>query len=268
MVIDFHTHCFPEKIVEKAISKLSAVGNIKNLTDGTADGMIRMMDECGIDYSVVCNIATNPRQQENVNNFAIYLKEHYDRLIPLGSVNPDNDEKNIREELLRIRTAGIKGIKIHPDYMGHAIDEDCYKPIFRACCDFDMFVVTHAGWDFISPDNIAATPCRIRKVIDEFSELKLVAAHFGGNRLWTDVIKYLSGRHVWFDTALGYAERMGADMAKSIIDAHDPEKILLGSDCPWSSPKNEYDFIMGLDITDEEKQNITFKNAQRLLRIS
>lgn len=57
-------------------------------------------------------------------------------------------------------------------------------------------------------------------------------------------------------------------MAQNIINSHDPEKILLGSDCPWSSPKLEYEFIMELDISDEIKQNIVHKNAEKLLCIS
>ena len=36
MLIDFHTHCFPEKIAERAIEKLSlASGGLKPHTNGT-----------------------------------------------------------------------------------------------------------------------------------------------------------------------------------------------------------------------------------------
>ena len=33
MIIDFHAHCFPPKIVEKAIGKLSHTGKIKPFAD-------------------------------------------------------------------------------------------------------------------------------------------------------------------------------------------------------------------------------------------
>ena len=70
MLIDTHTHCFPDALAPKAINVLS--GGSKQLahTDGTLSGLISSMNEYGVDKSFVLNIATNPRQQENVNKFA------------------------------------------------------------------------------------------------------------------------------------------------------------------------------------------------------
>ena len=58
-IIDFHTHCFPPHLAPKALSKLSENIHIKPEYDGTAEGLIKKMDACGIDKSVVLNIATN-----------------------------------------------------------------------------------------------------------------------------------------------------------------------------------------------------------------
>ena len=53
MVIDFHTHCFPEKIAERAIGKLSATSGLMPYTDGTAEGLKKLMKQDGVDISVV-----------------------------------------------------------------------------------------------------------------------------------------------------------------------------------------------------------------------
>ena len=265
MIIDFHTHCFPPKIVEKAVGRLTHTGEIKPYADGTAEGSVALMDSCKIDLSVVCNIATNAHQQKSVNDFAIYTNNTNKRLIALGSINPDQTEDEIKNELLRIKAAGIKGIKIHPDYIGHDIDEKCFEPIFGYCCELDMFVVTHAGWDFISPEHIHASPERIERVITAFPSLKLIAAHMGGNRMWDEVEKHLIGKHVYIDTALSFAYGLDKAQAKRMYENHFPDMILFGSDSPWANPKTELDYVMSLDISDDFKKKVTCENAKALL---
>ena len=74
MLIDFHTHCFPDKIAHSAINKLSfASGGLKNYTDGTYIGLKNSMQKNNVDISVVLSIATNASQQKNVNDFAASL---------------------------------------------------------------------------------------------------------------------------------------------------------------------------------------------------
>ena len=71
MVIDFHTHAFPDELAKKAIPKLAANGNIANVGDGTVRSLLAEMGRSGVDRAVILNIATNAKQQTNVNNFAI-----------------------------------------------------------------------------------------------------------------------------------------------------------------------------------------------------
>lgn len=106
MIIDFHTHAFPDKIVDKAMRTLSRnAGNALPFTDGRAGDIVRYMDENGLDKSVVLNIATNPRQQRSVNDFAASIDG--DRLIAFGSVHPDAPDA--LEELHRIKELGLRG---------------------------------------------------------------------------------------------------------------------------------------------------------------
>lgn len=64
MILDFHTHAFPEKIAGKAMTVLSKnSGNVEPLTDGTAAALLAHMDSRGVDKAVVLGIATNPRRR-------------------------------------------------------------------------------------------------------------------------------------------------------------------------------------------------------------
>jgi len=264
MVIDFHTHIFPDKLAEKAIAKLSAIGGIPALSDGKADGLLKCMQEDGIDISVVLNVATNVEQVENVNRFAAFIKEHYPNLIPFGSLHPQSE--NPRKIVKALKDGGIKGIKLHPDYVETPVDDERFAPVFAAADEFDMPVVIHAGWDFKSPDHVHASADAILKVIGRFPNLKLVCAHFGCNRFWDDVVKKLCGKNLYFDTAIA-CERFGMkrETAETIIKNHDDEKILFGSDMPWCRAQEVLRFIDSLDIPGEQKEKIYYKNAKKLL---
>ena len=148
MRIDFHTHCFPDKIAEKAMGKLSvASGGLIPQTDGTAEGLRREMKKDGVDISVVMNIATNAHQQHSVNDFAASLVS--DDLIPFGSVHPDAPDA--LEELERIRSLGLKGVKFHPEYQQFYVDDEKMFPIYKKISDLGLITLFHAGGDIGFP---------------------------------------------------------------------------------------------------------------------
>lgn len=265
MIIDFHTHAFPFKIAERALSSLKIKINVEPNTDGTTDGLSEKMKKWGIDYSVVCNIATNPAQTFNVNNFAIETQLKQPTLFSLGSIHPDYE--NIEVELCRLKDNGIKGIKIHPDYMGHDIDEECFAPIFDLCSELGLFVITHAGYDVCSPDHIHATPDMILRVINRHPSLKLIAAHFGANMLFDEVLEKLCGKELWIDTSLAYIENVDKNKLIKILKAHDPEKILYGSDVPWCPPDENVKFIESFGLRSDLNDYIFEKNARHLLNL-
>ena len=62
MIIDFHTHTFPDKMAEKTIAFLSEKGGIKPYREGTASSLTELMNRSGVDYSVVLPVATLPKQ--------------------------------------------------------------------------------------------------------------------------------------------------------------------------------------------------------------
>ena len=51
MIIDFHTHTFPEKIAEKALNNLSNTSRAVPYTDGTASCRLNSMKNALIDIS-------------------------------------------------------------------------------------------------------------------------------------------------------------------------------------------------------------------------
>ena len=264
MIIDFHTHCFPDALAPKALGWLSDKAGFAPTTDGTVKGSIQKLRETGVDIGVVCSIATNAHQLPKVNGFAIDINDLNNSLIALGTAHPESEVRE--EELKRLVDHDFKGIKIHPEYMPYYIDSPEWDKVFSLCEEMGLFVMAHTGFDFISPDRIAATPERIAKILDRHPRLTFVAAHLGSNRMWEEVRHTLCGReNLYFDTAI--LARYGADptLTKEIILAHGADKILFGSDMPWSDPKRELDFIRSLGLNKDDEAAILGGNAERLL---
>lgn len=260
MIIDFHTHCFPDKLAPKAISNLSYhAGGLEYYTDGTAGGLIDSMDKYGVDVSVVMNIATNPHQQQSVNNFAASINS--DRLISFGSVHPDSE--NVFEELERIKDMGLKGIKFHPEYQEFYVDEERMKPIYKKISELGLITLFHAGYDIGFGLTNRCSPKRLANALKWF-DAPVIAAHWGGWCCWQDVEDYLCSKDVYFDTSFG-SGTIPRPIAMEIIEKHGVDKILFGTDTPWHTPKHEMRLLDTLGLSDSEKDKIYYQNARFLL---
>lgn len=261
-MIDFHIHSFPDTLAVRAIPSLSACGGgIKPTYDGKISSLKSALAQNGVDMGVVLNIATNPHQQKKVNDFAISLVGD-DTIIPFGSVHPDSPDA--LAELERLKAAGIKGVKLHPDYQGFFADEKRMFPIYEKIAELGLITVFHAGVDIGYPEPVHCTPQRLLSILDIFGDAPVVAAHFGGYLLWDAVLEELCGTKVYLDTAFSYG-KMPPQYAQKIIKAHDINRILLGSDMPWSTAQREARLIASLNLTSEETENILCNNAKRLL---
>ncbi|MDR3216939.1 MAG: amidohydrolase family protein [Clostridiaceae bacterium] len=272
-LIDFHVHFFPDKIAGKALSALVVNAlpqalaenlNMTPATDGTATDTLRRMDDWGVTKAVTLSIATNERQTANVNNFAAeFLKD--ERIIPFASVFPGAE--NAQAALESIKAAGFKGIKLHPEYQGFDVaDEQKAFPIYEFLEKNGLILSLHAGHDIGFPSSYLSPPEGIRRVADTFSRLKIVAAHLGGWRSWEEVLKYLVGADVYLDTSCT-AGFIDEDTAGKIITRHGAEKILFGTDCPWSSAPATVALLEKLKLPRSDMELIYHKNAERLLKL-
>ncbi|MFR8010584.1 MAG: amidohydrolase family protein [Clostridia bacterium] len=264
MIIDFHTHAFPQRIAEKAIRNLAHVaGGARPNHDGTAEDLLRAVRAGGADRAVVLNIATNEKQQRNVNDFAIETNHAFGgALTAFGSVYPQSE--TALEELDRLRAAGIRGIKLHPDYQHFFVDDERFYPLYRRIGELGFVTVFHAGIDIGYPEPVHCTPQMLARILPQFSGAPVVAAHMGGWMMWKDVQEYLCGRDLYLDTAFS-AGRMPPDYAREIIRRHGADRVLLGSDMPWGNTGDEIAFVRSLDLPDAQTAAILGENAQMLL---
>lgn len=268
MVIDFHTHVFPEKIAAGTISHLSLASGNKPNADGTVSGLCEKMREAGVDVAVNLPVLTSPRQFDSVNRFARELNEReWDgaRIISFAGIHPDCE--GIREKMRYIKDAGFLGIKIHPDYQSTFINDRAYLEICDAAAEESLIVVTHAGVDAGFRDEpVRCTPKLALDLIRRVPYEKIVFAHLGGNEMPREVLEQLAGERVYIDTAYVMKSTSHEDFT-SIIAKHGCDRVLFGSDSPWSNIKDDIDIIKSHALEKSEEADILGGNAKRLLGI-
>lgn len=267
MIIDFHTHVFPEDIAKATIEKLEVIGGSKAFTDGTVNGLINSMKKSDVACSVILPVVTRPKQFRSVNEYAVKINEKYSdntytRLISFGGIHPESPD--YRAELKEIASMGLKGIKLHPDYQGMLFDDIRYKRIIDVASELGLIISVHAGIDVGFRNNVHCTAKMARNVIDEVRPEKLILAHFGGFESWDDVEKYLVGQKVYFDTAFVNNVIMPEQFIR-ILEKHGDDKVLFATDSPWSSQKESIDWIEDLKLSTETTERILYKNAVELL---
>lgn len=269
MMIDFHTHAFPDKIAARTIQILE--GNVLNV-QGTAAKAVRpgdvaglraLMQQCGVDYSVVLPIATTVTQAPSINRFAAELNGR-DGLYSFGSVHPLQEDWE--ETLHSIKALGLRGVKLHPEYQQVYIDSPEAVRILQKCAELDLTVVLHAGADIGMPPPVHCTPQMLRHAWEQAPGCTIVAAHMGGWRMWDDVERYLVGTPIYFDTSYSITQ-MPREQALRIIQQHSPERILFGTDSPWESPQDTLAALTALELEPAAVEQILYKNAGKLLKI-
>ena len=84
--------------------------------------------------------------------------------------------------------------------------------------------------------------------------------------MWNDVKKFLAGTPIMMDTSMtsGYLDK---DLFLEIASIHGTDKILFGSDSPWGNVGDDIKALKECNLTQEEKKQIFFKNAERILKI-
>ncbi len=341
MIIDVHTHTFPEKIAAAAVDKLKGLSHTEAFTDGTEKGLLSSMERAGIDLSVILPVATSERQVQKINDASAALNEYYGtggtagsdgsggagnsdsssetrfseyssseasegktagkggrdgsagvsssetaeersagkggRLFSLGCMHPDCP--SYREELSRIKSLGLKGIKIHPAYQNVDLDDIRYLRILDRAAELGLIVLTHSGLDVGFPGLVRCSPRMARHVTEEIGPFPFILAHMGGWRNWDEVLLLLSDTGVYIDTSYstGTLHSIQDNYWKpedlSLLDeegfmrlyaAFGPDRILFGSDSPWGAQDEVLTFLRNLPISEPELKQILGGNAASL----
>lgn len=275
MLIDFHTHLFPDAIAGKALARLaentrpyvSVYGETRPHTDATAAGLAASSREAGLDVSVVMPIATSPRPSETINNFAAQV-DAMPGLRSFGSVHPDNPDA--MKELERAASLGLKGIKLHPEYQGFYADSPACAAVVKKAAELGLWVLFHAGEDIGMPPPVHCAPAHVARLCDQAPGAKIILAHMGGYRRWAEAEALLPSMDVYLDTSFCLPNERGEwDRFARIIRTAGCGRVLFGTDSPWADQTEALaaarEFLAAYRFTGAEQAAILGGNAARIL---
>ena len=265
LIIDFHTHCFPDEIAKHAIASLQSSGNTKSFADGTLSDLLSTAHTANIDISVIQPIAVKPQNTPTVNSYA-YKNNGVGGVISFGSVHPLYED--YKAELDKIKYEyNLKGIKIHPDFMGIDLDAPEMVEMLSYAVKLNLIITIHSGLDISFPLYQRSTPKKLYDILPQLKGGKIVMAHSGGFMYSEDTLKYLVDKdEVYIDTSysLGY---MDEALLRKIYSSINPEHILFGTDSPWTDRADAVQKINSFGFSDDLKDKIFYKNAIKLLEL-
>lgn len=265
MILDCHTHIYPDKLAGVMEGVFSHMGPVYGRL--TVSGLISSMDQAGIDTSVVFNVAGKPEAVAAANDFIITVSQNK-RLIGFGTIHPDMPAYG--SEIARLKANNIKGVKLHSLIQKFSVDEPRMLPIYEALERVGMVVYFHCGKDPANPSAPALTnPQGLSRVLGLFPRLKVVAAHFGGLFMLEEARKHLVGKEVYFDTSwLPSVEVLDPLAMADIIREHGSHRILFGTDYPVTPGRKQVDWLRRLPLAETDKERILGGNARELMALA
>jgi predicted TIM-barrel fold metal-dependent hydrolase len=277
MIIDFHTHIFPDDIRSRREDYYPAEPEFEQLYRspkskliGAAE-IVAAMDKEGVDKSVVFGFPwQTPDTFRRHNDYVLESVMRYpDRLIGFGCVHPLSP--GAADEAQRCIDSGMAGIGELAFYRSDLDDRalDRLAPIMQICRRRDLPVMIHVneplGREY--PGKSTNTLGQIYALAKRYARNKLVLAHWGGGiflylLLKKEVKETLA--NVYYDTAASpYVYDL--DIFPLAVRLAGIEKILFGSDFPLISPSRYFSEMARTGLTREQRRRIQGHNAQNLL---
>lgn len=262
MIIDAHCHIYPDKIAEKAAASTGRFYHIEMSLDGKVSTLQREGAAAGIDHFIVQSVATTPAQVASINRFiAESVAQSGGTMTGLGTLHPDSED--IAGDVERLLELGLKGVKLHPDIQGFKLDDYRCLKIYELC-EGRLPLLLHTGdhrYDFSNPN-------RLKPILDTYTDLTVIGAHFGGWSIWEEAAEQLHDyEHLYVDCSSSlYA--ISPEVGRKLVRCYGADRVLFGTDYPMWSPTEELERFYAMQLTDEENEQILWKNAARLFDIT
>lgn len=260
-IIDSHCHVYPDKIADKAVEGIGKFYDLAMHYDGRYSTLVKHGTEIGCKHYVIFSVATTPHQVHSINTFiADTVKASEGLMTGLGALHPDSE--TIEADIEEIVSLGLKGVKMHPDFQKFKIDDKkCYK--IYELCQGRLPVLLHTGdsrYDFSNPQ-------RMKRVLEDFPELTVIGAHFGGWSCWKEAVETLSQYKNFYVDCSSSFDWLTAQESRDIVRAYGADRVLFATDFPMWNHKTELERFIAMNLTDEENRLILYKNALKLFGI-
>ena len=112
MIVDIHTHAYPDDISVKAIENMERIFGLDSFCGGSIKELLSAMDKAGVDISVLQEVALNPHQVISINTWMGSVQSK--RIKCFAAMHPDLG--GFADEIERIKEFGFWGVKFQPEF--------------------------------------------------------------------------------------------------------------------------------------------------------
>ncbi len=240
-VIDTHAHYGPYK----------AIYMVKHRPEQILD----TMDRCGVSWMIMSGHRAFVDSAAGNREIAQVIAGHPDRFLGYWVINPNYPEQ-VERELAEFESfPGFVGFKFHPSIHSYPLDGEGYRPALQYANERGLAVLSHT-WS-----GNTCGPEQVRKVAERFPNVRLIMGH-SCHAEFAEAAKIARDyEHVYCELCAAYATR-GA--IETMVEHCGSRKILFGTDHPWFDHHYGMGAVLFAYITDLDRRNILYRNAQEL----
>ena len=258
-IVDMHAHVYPDKIAQKATI---SVGQFYNLTmeahEGSVGNLVALRDETPITHTVVCSVAVKPATVTSINDFIASSCAADDTLLGLAAMHQDFEDPEA--EIERAVGLGLRGVKLHPDTQQVNMDDPRLMRVYEICERRNLPLLIHCGdyrYDF-------SHPRRLQRILHEFPQLTICAAHFGGWSVFDLALEFLESERCFLDMSSSM-RFLGLRRTRELIEDYGPRRMMFGSDFPMWNPADELEQLQAMGFSAADREMMCWRNAERWL---
>lgn len=258
-LIDIHTHVYPEKIARKATLSVADFYELGSDNTGTSAELLEKGSRVGIEKYLILPVAVKPDHVDGINDFIKGECDAHPEFVGFGTVHAGMDD--IIGEIDHIRSLGLRGVKMHPDTQLFNIDDERLYPMYEEI-EGELPVYLHTGdyrYDY-------SHPRRLRRILEDFPRLQVVAAHLGGWSVYDEAQEFLRDTSCLVDVSSSLMF-MEPQKAVDYIRSFGVERVMFGSDFPLWDPDVEAKRFLELPLSDSEMEQIAHITAEAFLNI-
>ncbi|GGW29880.1 amidohydrolase family protein [Arenibacter certesii] len=265
MIIDVHTHI--NNYHEDRVTSLEA----------SLDLLKENMKANNVDYSLVLTSYKVNEHRPSTKQVVEAIKGYKSLGVISGISYLHYNHRDICEIGKYLEQGHIKGLKFYPGYEPFYPNDTRLKVWYEMAIEFDVPVMFHSG-DTYSPTGKVkySHPLHLDDLAVDYPELKIVICHVGNPWIKDCMEVVYKNDNVYADISglvLGdFSEKFERYMKKEIEEmityAGDPKYLLYGTDWPLCNMKSYLKFMDQLELADDKKELIFWKNAAELFKIN
>ena len=249
-IIDFHAHLGPYFNMHVPVND--------------SDGMVRLMDRCGINKTIISTTSAVCADLVYGNNLMIEtVKSHRGRLYGACAVNGNYPDLSV-DELNRCFAADkdVVLVKLHPFLNLCKMNDPRMKGIYEFASDHRLFIIVHTWLD----NDPYGSLDLFEKTAGKYPEIKWLMGHSGGPFAGHRAVSIaLALPNVFLDLTISSCP---ARQIEFFVKEVGSERIIFGTDNPFIDPRPQIGRVFLADISRDDMVNIVGGNARRHIGFS